>query len=186
MAAKQKPYPKRHRRKNQTRNIRKKYLIITEGHTEKAYFDHFQTSTKLEIIVENPAVTKQLGLVNKAIEIRDERLKNGSFILDNDETWVVIDRDVEKSNPHDLDNFNKAHSLAKKHNIQLALSNDSFELWYLLHYQDVSSPMHRRDLDKKLSKYLGRTYKSKNAKLIEDLYVVLRPLREAALKIKRK
>lgn len=164
-----------------TKPERKKYLIVTEGHTEHAYLSHFKTSTKLEVIVENPRTTKQLSLVKRAKDILDERITKRKFVSDLDECWVVFDRDYDPTNPKDLGNFNAAISFAKRNDINVALSNDSFELWYLLHYQDVSTALHRRDIDVKLSQYLGRSYKSRHQSTIEDLYYDIKSKRGDAI-----
>jgi len=155
----------------------KRYLIITEGNTEEIYFSHFKTSMPLQIILENPAVTKQLNLVNRAISLRNDQAKNKDFITGHDEVWVVFDRDAEPTNPNDLKNFRAAISLAKKEGVYIALSNDSFELWYLMHFQRVSTAMHRSDLVKKLSKHLGHKYSK-----TEDLYQSIKVLRVMATK----
>lgn len=67
-------------------------------------------------------------------------------------------------------------------NILVAYSNDAFELWYLLHFQVVSSAHHRRDLDKKLGKHLGRTYKSRHGSKVEDLFTLINQSQPVAIK----
>ncbi|QHU90801.1 hypothetical protein GWK74_04850 [Candidatus Saccharibacteria bacterium oral taxon 488] len=51
--------------------------------------------------------------------------------------------------------YNRALELAYREDIQVAYSNDSFELWLLLHLQDISTPMHRKVIEKKLKSHLG-------------------------------
>lgn len=164
-----------------TRNERKKYLIVTEGATEKAYFSHFRTSTGPEIIVHDQSDSK-LSLVKTVISIRDQRITAGTYSPELDEVWVVLDRDVDPTNPKDKHNFNEALDLANRENILVAYSNDAFELWYLLHFQVVSSAHHRRDLDKKLAKHLGRTYKSRHGSKIEDLFTLINQSQPVAIK----
>jgi hypothetical protein len=50
--------------------------------------------------------------------------------------WIVIDRDAQmpNCNGHIKEDFNNALNQAKKDKIEVAYSNDSFELWYLLHF----------------------------------------------------
>ena len=54
--------------------------------------------------------------------------------------WCVFDRDFN-GNPGILDkaeiSFDESPHTAKRNNIKVAWSNDSFELWILLHYEDV-------------------------------------------------
>ena len=135
---------------------RKFFLIATEGQSEALYFEHFRSTTgpRIEPIDKQDS---KISLVRKAIELRKGRIKDGSY-ADNDETWVVFDRDIDGKKPNDKDTFNQALALAKENNIKAAYSNDSFELWFLLHFQVASSAMHRDIVAEKLKKHLG-TYK---------------------------
>lgn len=171
--SKQKPWNVRtgERQARALRSMRRMYLIVTEGETEAAYLRHFRTTTGPDVVPVSAGAGK-LGLVKLAIEERAQRIKSGRYYEDRDETWVAMDRDVDPSNPHDKMHFNEALSLAEREGIRVALSNDSFELWYLLHFQEVTSPMHRRDIDKKLSEHIGRTYKSRHgSSKTEDLFI---------------
>lgn len=171
--SKQKPWNVRtyEKRARKARSIRRLYLIVTEGATEAAYLSHFRTTTGPDVVAVSAGANKQ-GLVKLAVAERAKRIKSDRYDEDRDETWVVMDRDVDPRNPHDKMHFNEALNLAKKEGIKVALSNDSFELWYLLHFQEVTGPMHRRDIDKKLSEHLGRTYKSRHgSSKVEDLFL---------------
>lgn len=159
--------------------LRKKYLIVTEGATEAAYLSHFKTSTGPYVVVIDAAANK-LGLVRRTLDHRNELIRSGDFIEGTDTTWVVLDRDVEPTNPKDKANFNAALDLANRSDIKVAYSNDAFEIWYLLHYQEVSGPLHRSEIEKKLSGHLGRTYKPSHGSQIEDLYEDIEPMRDTA------
>lgn len=132
---------------------RKFFLIVTEGKTESRYFKHFRSTTGPRI----ESVDKQdsrIRLVEKAIELRGQYKKEKRYTK-GDETWVVFDRDVDIGKPNDKETFNRALELARIEDIQVAYSNDSFELWFLLHLQDVSTSMHRNIIEKKLKSHLG-------------------------------
>jgi hypothetical protein len=79
-------------------------------------------------------------LVTAAIELRDKSRNDASKHNDSnlrfDETWVVCDVDAH----HGL---NDALALAKSNEIQVALSDPCFELWYLLHRQDANTQWDR-------------------------------------------
>ena len=72
-----------------------------------------------------------------------KRYKNsyGKTYKDFDHKWIVIDRDIEKVNGggHTAEDFNNAITNATNRrgdlNIEVAYANDSFELWYLLHFE---------------------------------------------------
>lgn len=56
-------------------------------------------------------------------------------------------------------------SKISKYNVEVAYANDSFELWYLLHFDYVDSSLHREDINKKLIKKL----KLKNSSIFSHL-----------------
>ena len=78
-----------------------------------------------------------------------------SYNSEVDETWVVLDRDIDTTKPNDKETFNEALALAKRSSINVAYSNDAFELWFLLHFQVVSGEMHRDVICEKLKAHLG-------------------------------
>ncbi|MBE9116946.1 RloB domain-containing protein [Lusitaniella coriacea LEGE 07157] len=162
-------------RKVKNRNTRKRFLIVCEGEaTEPNYFyglrnyiDRAQVTLDIE-----PAGRVTLSLVQKALELKEE---DGEY----DRVWCVFDRDFKAEN-NNQQNFNEAIQLAFKNDIKLAISNDAFELWYLLHYEYYSSTTHRSDLKKMLSdkKRLGEKYKKND----EDMYEKLKDRQNQAIK----
>ena len=53
--------------------------------------------------------------------------------------------------------------------IHLAISNDAFELWFLLHYEYYSSETHRSNLQKHLTKKMGKKYNKNDLELYNKL-----------------
>lgn len=163
-----------------TRKPDKRILIVCEGKkTEPNYFFGFQKqlrnkdiSPKVKLDIE-PAEMSSLSLINEAIRLI--KIDNGEY----DQVWCVFDRDHKQEN-NNLQNFNTAIEKAKKNKIKLAVSNDAFELWFLLHYEYYSSQTHRHKLIKKLSakNRLGAKYK-KNS---ENMYEILRNQQPDAIK----
>lgn len=105
-----------------------------------------------------------------------ERLKkyedrNGKTYKDFQHKWIVIDRDVERVNGggHTTEDFNVAINNAKSTkqnlNIEVAYSNDSFELWYLLHFDYITTGILRDDINTKLIKKLKEKNPYKFSKL---------------------
>ena len=66
--------------------------------------------------------------------------------------WIVIDRDIERTNGggHTVDNFNTALSRARGKKIKVAYSNPCFEIWYLLHLEYRNTAIDRDELVNKL------------------------------------
>ena len=81
--------------------------------------------------------------------------------------WIVIDRDVPRVNGggHLTDDFNGALSSAKSLKVEVAYANDSYELWYLLHFIPRSTAILRDDILKEVIKNL----KEKNHVKFKDL-----------------
>ncbi|MEO0926554.1 MAG: RloB family protein [Cyanobacteria bacterium J06629_2] len=76
-------------------------------------------------------------------------------------------------------NFNRAISLACQNNINLALSNDAFELWFLLHYSYYDSETHRKNLIKMLDDKMDKKYSKISS---EQYYEELEHLLPQAIK----
>ena len=123
---------------------RESILIICEGkETEPRYFRSFREMYKLElveieIIGEGAA---PITVVDRALEIREEReeeaKKKGFFTKPKfDEVWCVFDREGNHQSPSFHQAVNKA--LAKK--LELAISNPSFEFWFIIHFEQTTKP----------------------------------------------
>lgn len=147
----------------------KSILIVCEGEkTEPNYFRAFRLSSavvRVEGCGENT-----INLIKKAIDIRKKAKANDEIF---DQVWCVFDRD---SFP--LQNFNEAISLARRKKINVAYSNEAFELWYLLHFHYYNSAITRDEYKKKLSELLNHPYK-KNS---QSMYKELLDKQEAAVK----
>ncbi len=66
-------------------------------------------------------------------------IKNGKEVLkidDGTQVWCVFDRDKEPNDRKD-NAFNDSIQNANEKGIQTAWSNDDFELWVLLHFEDI-------------------------------------------------
>jgi len=116
-----------------TLEMRKTFLIVCEGQTEKCYFKSFPVRTvKVEAI--NLEGQSKLKLVECAQEIAVAKntMKFGVY-----STWMTT---------KDKINFRLLIMLFIKHslNFNVAYSNDAFELWFYLHYH-YTDTAHLRD-----------------------------------------
>lgn len=86
----------------------------------------------------------------------------------------MIDRDMERVNGggHTAEDFNNALKDAKSKrkdlNIEVAYNNDSFELWYLLHFNYRDTAILRDEIIKKVIEELKKVEPHKFAKLNKD------------------
>jgi len=141
------------RRKVAVRELIERFLIVCEGEkTEPNYFGSFRVPK--DVLDVRGLGDNTLRLVEKAI-----RLKNDG---DYDQIWCVFDRDSFPAK-----NFNAAFDAARDNNIQVAYSNEAFELWYLLHFHFYDAAISRKSYITRLSELLGHKYE-KNSETIYD------------------
>ena len=120
------------------------------------------------IIVPHSGNTHPTGVVEDLKKYSDE---NNKKYTDFEHKWIVIDRDMERVNGggHTAEDFNNAIKNAKNKrkdlNIEVAYSNDSFELWYLLHFHYRSTAILRDEIIKKVIEELKQVEAHKFAKL---------------------
>lgn len=152
---------RKYRSRLDRRPLRKRILIFTEGKTERDYLNCLKSRQQTGIKIKAKSVGEgKLALVEKVV-----RTVEKTDILEDEQVWVVLDRDQIASDPDDKDKFVSACALADDRNIKVAYSNNSFELWPLLHLQDVRAAMNNDELKAALSGHLGEKY-TKDGKAI--------------------
>lgn len=144
-------------RKSKSRNQGPRILIGCEDSVSaQGYFKAIRKDLRLpseRVIVFSPPETDPLNVVRAVIARRNkEGLEEG------DQSWAVFDGDEHLQSS--LQNWNEAIQLAKGRGIHLAISNPSFELWYLLHYQDQFADLYRDHALQALKKHLPNYEKS--------------------------
>lgn len=124
--------------------------IYCEGEkTEPYYFQAIRDeikSTSIHIVAEGfgEATTT---LVDRIIAAKEQRSRTD----EQTEWWAVFDRDSHFG-------FNKAVRDAEANQINVAYSNESFELWLLLHFNLCGSALTRNILKSKLKECMGGHY----------------------------
>lgn len=144
------------------------FLIVCEDQkTEPAYFERFVSQIPDDTIYLRPIGTGRdpKGVVQRAIIERDILKEEANREVD--EVWVVFDKDDADENNARILRFQDAFEIAKTENIEVAYSNEVFELWLLLHFTDVDKekPLPRsevysslRDEILKIPKYADYVY----------------------------
>lgn len=141
-------------RPRKIREIGRKVIIVCEGETEEIYFEAIRKSKKLQMLkirVVNPDFSDPENIVKFAVDLRNEAKRQKNW-LDKDEAWAIFDGDEHVAN--NPQNWNRALTLAAQETINLGISNPSFELWYLLHYQNQTANIHRAAAKKRLVSHL--------------------------------
>jgi len=145
-------------RKEPARLERPLILIVCEGkNTEKSYFDQFRlTSAQLVTLGKG---YNTISLVNETIRI--STLSDANY----EQIWCVFDKDDFPAN-----DFNSAITIAESSGFKAAYSNQAFEYWLILHFEDhQGGPMSRQDYNKKLNEYinpLGATFDGDGSKIV--------------------
>ena len=159
------------RRKKNVRERQVRFLIVCEGtKTEPNYFralirDNTSTVIDVEIWGEGQGAS---DLVDKAVKIKESLEKRNAMSFDR--VWVVFDKD-------DRTDFNKAIDKANKLGFKSAWSNESFELWFCLHFEYLNTPIGRSDYIKKLEGFFSKGKRDNNFKYKKgssDIYELLK------------
>ena len=134
---------KQEARRKPFRSPKRRLLVVCEGvNTEPQYIrglERFLRDATLSI-----EIPPERGDPKKLVEVAKEFNSNavedarrsGDDNLRFDEVWCVFDRD-------DFERFDAACQMARDNLFKLAVSNPSFELWLLLHFQDNPGSQHR-------------------------------------------
>lgn len=77
-----------------------------------------------------------LGVVQQAIEERSKLKTNDQTTID--QTWAVFDKDDLDKSEGNINRFNEAFTLGEQNDVQIAYSNECFELWLLLYFEDIN------------------------------------------------
>ena len=160
-------------RRSDKQEVLPRFLIVCEGKkTEPNYLQGFRVPKDLaEIDVRGLGITPP-QLIEKALSLR-RKASDRIELEEYDQVWCVFDKDDWED-----DKFNDLIEEAKNEGLDVAYSNQAFELWFLLHFHYYDIPMHRNQYEGELSKLLGLRYK-KNAK---DMYYRLYSKKKTAIK----
>lgn len=162
-------------RKVNNRDKRERFLIVCEGSkTEPNYFKCFRvpkTVVELDII----------GIGKNTVNLVKEAIKIKETDRDYDQVWCVFDKDSFSEQQ-----FNQALNLADQNNIEIAYSNEAFEIWYILHFDYRDTAMSRKEYQKELTKKLRKekliTKNQHYKKNDSNIYEYLEKLQQQAIK----
>lgn len=172
------------------------FRIYCEGEvTEIQYFESFPINTtewKVEAI--KGFGHQRTKLVETVIEtlkndqVLDPKVKNKKFSQNYDnlrQIWIVFDLDIDYEKGKNVaEDFNNAISLAGKYNLKVAYSNDSFELWFILHFITLQAKWTRKQYYEFLSEKFEINYEKegKSKDFAATLYSKLKKSQDYAFK----
>jgi hypothetical protein len=151
---------------------KQKFLIYCEGkNTEPSYFEQFRLSNAKVIAFGNGYNT--VSLVERAYKLSQNE--------DYDQVWCVYDKD-------DFHDFNDSIFLADKYKallegkykFEVVYSNQAFEYWLIMHFEDhQGGQMHRDDYYDKLNSYLiefGLKYDKDSKIVTEGIFTLMQTI----------
>lgn len=151
----------RYERRKPERKEKNEIVIVCCGQTEKEYFKKYNIdigSIRIVPIMDN---TSPIGNVNRAIAEKNKRKPL--------QCWCVFDKD-------NFNEFDEAIDIAKKNGINVAFSNQAFELWFILHKTFLCRQVHRNEYHKMLEKSvfekcskMKKPYKKAYELLVNDI-----------------
>ena len=149
-----------------TRPLRLRFLIVCEGgKTEPNYFRRFDVNAHVVELKVEGLGDNTVSLVQQACD----RMRQEDY----DRVWCVFDRDSFPAGQ-----FNTALQFAEQRGIQVAYSNQAFELWYLLHYDYHNVATFRHDYGPMLTERMGSPYRKDS----QDMYDLLRDRQPEAIR----
>lgn len=134
----------------EVKEVNQTILIVSEGQTEKLYFKSFPVLTLTVQAVDLGGQSKQ-----KLIDATDSIIKNSN--KDYDQVWCVFDMDI-KQGAKEYADFDNAIISGQQKKYRIAYSNDSFELWFYLHYQYTEQKHLRQFYYKALGSFWNLNY----------------------------
>ncbi len=179
---------RRHTQKNSFKRKKQKlipakpvFIFCNGEQTEKNYFEALKSDLRLEHanIKVIPSNHNRESLIKEIVSI----LKNKGYQKKDFTTidvFAVFDVDAlpkGNNNASALElQANKAQLLCKTHKFKAIISNECFELWFLLHYDYHDSHLHRDKICEKLNTKLGFSYDKSTS-----MYEILRDKQEVAM-----
>ena len=127
--------------------------------------------TQDSFVVANHKHSNPTGVLK---DLKNHECDNKKTYKDFDHKWIVIDRDIVRINSkgnrggHPKEDFIKALKDAKQLKIEVAYANDSFELWYFLHFKYRAAAIARDELLKKVIQELKAKNPHKFSKLDDE------------------
>ncbi|OGT08938.1 MAG: hypothetical protein A2X78_00085 [Gammaproteobacteria bacterium GWE2_37_16] len=127
--------------------------IFVWAHTERAeieYFQEFKNHLKTALLIPKKAVCWDPWELIKKVIAWKEKDKLGKQEIceeDGDQIWCVFDVDAFYENQPEK--LLKAIENAHENNIKIAYINECFELWIFMHLEKPTSPIPRKNLEKK-------------------------------------
>lgn len=172
---------KKEAREIETKPLRKYYILFCEGaRTEPNYFLSLKKNLPINLVqidIDPSGGKNTLSLVNHAVKMMPKYQRINTTI--EFEVWIVFDKDSFPSSNFE-NAINKANAYA--YGYKCAYSNEAFELWYLLHFENYQNAISRNDYSKMLSKHLNKKYQKNDPEIYKLLQTLDNSREDLAIK----
>ena len=95
---------------------------------------------------------------------------------DYEKQWIVIDKDDWSKS-----DFNGTLKRAKDLGVYVAFSNESYELWILLHFEKLQRYTNREKLNKRLNELFLKHFRIEYSKASSDVYTLIKSKQKDAI-----
>lgn len=145
-------------RKSKFKKLKEPLLIVCEDSKSSVFYLKKKVRSKglnpEDVVVTGDCGSAPISVVNYALELKNRRKKtakrDGTLPYSN--VYCVMDVDNHPS-------LREAIIKARDNQMTPIVSNESFELWYLLHFVNYSTASKDRStLNRELSAFLGKSY----------------------------
>jgi len=168
-------------KKRKARNIKRKrveqkavLIALEDTKSSKYYFQELLKDKKLTgKVVFAKHIGTDSGSVIEAIILHERENPNQKY----EKKWAVIDKDDYSKNQ-----INGAIQRAKQLGICIAISNEAYELWILLHFRPITRYTSRKELNSKLNKIFKDKFDVEYSKSSQDIYKFIIDLQPKAIK----
>lgn len=149
-------------------------IALEDTKSSKFYFEELIKDKKLtgkvlfaEHIGTNPS---------KVLEAVVQHLENNRKAI-YEKKWAIFDRDSWSK-----EDVNSTIHRAKQLNICVGISNESYELWLLLHFERLERHTSREDLNKKINEHFRNYFGVDYSKASQDIYRYMIGYQNTAIK----
>lgn len=158
-----------HKKSKAKRTITKKrieqksvLIALEDTKSSKFYFEELIKDKKLsgEVLFAKHIGTNPSNVI-EAIVLHLAKNKETTY----EKKWAIFDRDSWSKQ-----DVNSAIYRAKQLDICVGISNESYELWLLLHFEEIRKYTSRQNLNSKLNKYFKDYFGVDYSKSSQDVY----------------
>ncbi len=169
-------HKKRKERNTKKKRVEKKSVLIALEDTKSSKY-YFEELLKDKGLKGRVVFAEHIGTNPKKVLKAIEKYKDKNKIDNFEKEWIVIDKDSYSKNE-----INSVFQSAYSKGICVAFSNESYELWVLLHFEKLTKWTSRKELNSKLKKIFEDRFHIEYTKSSRDIYRYIISFQKEAIK----